>query len=71
MYRLEQTLPNFSETAVSEDSNRTVRRIPASGSNKQRRTLKEKASKVFLRLVAWFVITAFFAVVFYIGYQGL
>lgn len=71
MYRLEQTLPNFSETAVSEDSNRTVGRIMASGSNKQRRKLKEKASKVFLRLVAWFVITAFFAVVFYIGYQGL
>ena len=71
MYRLEQTLPNFSETAVSGDSNRIVRRITASGSNKQRRKLKEKASKVFLRLVAWFVITAFFAVVFYIGYQGL
>lgn len=69
MYRPEQKVLNFS--AIQNTQNKLTTTKANQCSNRRLRKYKEQLSRVILRLVAWCVIAAFFAVVLYIGYHGL
>lgn len=69
MYRPEQKVLNFS--AIQNTQNDPTKTKANQCSNRRLRKYKEQLSRVILRLVAWCVIAAFFAVVLYIGYHGL